>query len=269
MSRKRGTLSETMLHISLIRRLLLLVGCLVATAPHAEELRVAVAANFKQTAEELCEAFFEGRDGRCLVTPGASGLLYGKVTQGAPYDVFLSADRERPERLEQEGLAVAGTRFTYAIGRLVLWRPGLAASTELRALLTDGRIRDLAIANPKTAPYGRAGLETLSALGIDAAAFRLVQADSAGKVVQFVASGAADAGFVSLAQVLQYEGASGRNLRDEYVHVDPALHRPIEQQAVLLAGAGEKHVAREFMAFLASARGRVIIESAGYLLPPG
>lgn len=269
MSRKRGTLSETMLHISLIRRLLLLVGCLAATPAHAAELRVAVAANFKQTAEELCEAFFEGRDGRCLVTPGASGLLYGKVTQGAPYDVFLSADRERPERLEQEGLAVAGTRFTYAIGRLVLWRPGLAASTELRALLTDGRIRDLAIANPKTAPYGRAALETLSALGIDAAAFRLVQADSAGKVVQFVASGAADAGFVSLAQVLQYEVTSGRSLRDEYVHVDPALHRPIEQQAVLLAGAGEKHVAREFMAFLASARGRVIIESAGYLLPPG
>jgi molybdate transport system substrate-binding protein len=135
-------------------------------------------------------------------------------------------------------------------------------------MLMSGRIRNLAIANPRTAPYGQAALETLQALGIDAeASFRLVQADSAGKVVQFVASGAADAGFVSLAQMLQYEGSSGRELRPEYVDVDASLHRPIEQQAALLAGAAGKPVAREFLAFMRSERGRVIIESAGYLLP--
>ena len=233
------------------------------------ELRVAVAANFSQTAERLCRAFFAGRPGRCVLTPGASGLLASQVAQGAPFDVFLSADRARAQRLEVEGLAVPGTRFSYAIGRLVLWAPAHTGSADLKTILSGGSVRTLAIANPASAPYGTAALETLRALGIDPAGrLRIVQGENVAQTLQFVASGAADAGFVAMSQVLEYEASSGTSIAQQVVEVDPSLHAPIEQQAVLLTKAASNDDARDLLDFLRSDAAGRIIQAAGYALPP-
>lgn len=249
--------------------LLCLTTCLTARAAgDASILRVAVAANFRQAADQLCDAYFAGRAGRCAITAGASGLLYAKVVQGAPFDVFLSADSSRASALESGGHAVPGSRFTYAIGRLVLWRPGRKAGADLGAALADPGVRTLAIANPATAPYGVAALETLRRLDIDAKTrFRLVQGESIAQAFQFVASGAADAGFVALSQVLEYERSSGRSLDPEVIAVDPSLHAPIEQQAVLLERASATAEARSFLEYLRSPAARRIIEALGYASP--
>ena len=238
-------------------------------AGESHELRVAVAANFSQTAERLCRAFFAGRPGRCVLTPGASGLLASQVAQGAPFDVFLSADRARAQRLEVEGLAVPGTRFSYAIGRLVLWAPAHTGRPDLKTILSGGSVRTLAIANPASAPYGTAALETLHALGIDPAGrLRIVQGENVAQTLQFVASGAADAGFVAMSQVLEYQSSSGTSIAQQVVEVDPSLHEPIEQQAVLLTKAASNDDARDLLEFLRSNAAGRIIRAAGYALPP-
>ena len=246
----------------------LLLGLALGDGVAAAELRVAVAANFKQTAEDLCRAYTAGRPVRCVVSSGASGLLYGKIAQGAPFDVFLSADRERPERLEREGLAVQGSRFTYALGRLVFWRPGRRVGADLGAVLADDGLRSLAIANPRSAPYGAAALEVLHASGIDAATrYRLVQGESVAQAFQFIASGAADAGFVSGAQLLQYQRNTGRTPQGELLPVDASLHSPIEQQAVLLRDGATDPVAQGFLRYLQSPPALALIEAAGYATP--
>jgi molybdate transport system substrate-binding protein len=233
-----------------------------------QDVRVAVAANFKQTADALCDAYFATRPGRCVITAGASGLLYAKAAQGAPFDVFLSADRARAEQLESAGLAVPGSRFTYAIGRLVLWRPGRPPGRDLSAVLADPALRTLAIANPGAAPYGAAALESLRALDIDPQGrYRVVQGESVAQAFQFVATGAADAGFVALSQVLEYGSRSGRSLDAEVLEVDPRLHAPIEQQAVLLAVAAEDAVAAGLLQFMRTDAARRIIAAAGYSNP--
>jgi molybdate transport system substrate-binding protein len=227
-----------------------------------------VAANFRQAAGQLCDAYFAGRAGRCVITAGASGLLYAKIVQGAPFDVFLSADASRPSALESGGYAVRGSRFTYAVGRLVLWRPGREAGADLGSALADPDLRTLAIANPATAPYGAAALETLQRLGIDAKArYRIVQGESIAQAFQFVASGAAEAGFVSASQVIEFARSSGRSLDAEVIVVDASWHAPIEQQAVLLAGASSMPEARSFLAYLRTPAARRIIEAAGYSSP--
>jgi len=242
-----------------------LAGLMAQAEERVQDVRVAVAANFKQTAAELCRVYFAARPGRCVLTAGASGLLYAKVAQGAPFDVLLSADAARAKRLEAAGLAAPGTRFTYAIGRLVLWRPGHAAGKDLRAALADDGVHTIAIANPGAAPYGIAALETLRALGIPTAGrFRLVQGESVAQTFQFVATGAADAGFVALSQVLEFEAASRRRIASEVILVDPTLYRPIEQQAVLLGTARENAAARGLLEFLRSPAARRIIDAAGY-----
>jgi molybdate transport system substrate-binding protein len=242
------------------------VAALVAHAREdTHDVRVAVAANFKQAAEELCDAYFKGRAGHCVVTAGATGLLYAKATQGAPFDVFLSADRSRAEQLERDGLGVAGTRFTYAVGRLVLWQPGRAIGSDLRSVLVRDELRTIAIANPGSAPYGVAAMETLRALGIDVdGRYRIVRGEGVAQAFQFAATGAADAAFVALSQVLEYGAATGRSLEDEVLIVDPSLHRPIEQQAVLLEVARRNPAARGFLEFMRSAAARSIIDAAGY-----
>lgn len=234
----------------------------------AQDVRVAVAASFKPTAEALCDAYFATRPGRCVITAGASGLLYAKAAQGAPFDVFLSADRARAGQLESAGIAVPGSRFTYAIGRLVLWHPDGAPSRDLRTALTDPALRTLAIANPGAAPYGAAALQTLHALGIDPAArYRVVRGESAAQAFQFVATGAADAGFVALSQVLEYRARAGRSLEAEVIEVQAGLHAPIEQQAVLLEVASGNAAAAGLLQFMRTDSARRIIAAAGYSIP--
>jgi molybdate transport system substrate-binding protein len=239
-----------------------------SAAGDARDLRVAVASSFSHTMERLCREFFAGRPGRCVLTPGASGVLASQVAQGAPFDLFLSADRQRAERLEAEGLTAPGSRFTYATGRLVLWAPAHAGDGDLKTMLSGGSVRTLAIANPASAPYGSAALETLRALGVDPAErLRIVMGGNAAQAFQFVASGAADAGFVALSQVKDYEAASGTDISREVFAVDPALHAPIEQQAVLVKEASSNAAARELLEFMRSDAGRRIIVAAGYAVP--
>jgi molybdate transport system substrate-binding protein len=256
------------------RALLALFSCILACAvvradtAAPTEVRVAVAANFKQTLERIGAAFSAKHGGKLIVSAGATGQLYSQIVQGAPFDLFFSADRERAERLEREGLAVADTRFTYAMGRLVAWRPGQPWRGELAAVLRSPEIDVVAIANPQVAPYGAAAQQALQALqGSMPWSFKIVQGESLGQTYQFVASGHAQLGFVALSQIYESEADAGRALRQEIVIVDPKLYRPLEQQAVLLRHGERSRLAREFLAFVRSPEGQSIIAAAGYETP--
>ncbi|WP_296598125.1 molybdate ABC transporter substrate-binding protein, partial [Phenylobacterium sp.] len=192
---------------------------------------------------------------------GSSGQFYAQIANGAPFEVLLSADRERPEKAEAEGLGVAGSRFTYAVGRLVLYSktPGLVDGRG--AVLKGGRFAKIAIADPKTAPYGVAAVETMRKLGVyEALRPRLVQGASITQAYQFVDTGAAELGFVALSQVAAVKGGS------RWV-VPAADHTPIDQQAVLLKTGAGSAAARAFMTFLKGPEARAIIRKYGYEVP--
>jgi molybdate transport system substrate-binding protein len=204
-----------------------------------------------------------------VISSGASGLLATQVMQGAPFDLYLSADRARPERLLASGHAVAGTLRTYAVGRLVLWAPGLAGDGTLEQTLGDSSVRTLAIASPDAAPYGAAALEVLGALGRPRDGRpRVVQGANIAQAFQFVESRAADAGFVARAQLVENEISRGVPPAGRAIEVPSTMHAPIEQQAVLLARAADDRDARAFLDYLGSAEARRMIEAAGYALPP-
>lgn len=240
------------------------LNCGMPVQAAAPELRVAVAANFKQTLDRLGEAFGPQR-ARLVVSSGATGMLYGQIVQGAPFDVFFSADVERAVKLEQQRLVEPGSRFTYAMGKLVLWRPRATSIRSLEEGLRTEGLRTLAIANPQLAPYGVAAREVLERQRLwSSPPFRIVMGESLGQTYQFVASGNADAGFIALSQVYETRAQGGRDIRGEIVIVEPSLHAPIEQQAVLLANARQKDVARAFLEFVRGEAGRRIIAAAGY-----
>lgn len=243
-----------------------LIVALLATLAMTEsaiagEVKVAVAANFTEPAKVIAERFKARTGHDAILSFGSSGQIYAQIANGAPFEVFLSADRERPEKAEAEGLAVGGSRFTYALGRLVLFSrtPGLVDGRG--AVLKSGRFQKLAIADPKVAPYGVAALETMKRLGAyDALQPKLVQGTSIAQAYQFVDTGAAELGFVALSQVVAVKGGS-RWL------VPAADHAPIDQQAVLLkAGAGDP-AAQAFMTFLKGPEARKIIKTYGYEVP--
>jgi molybdate transport system substrate-binding protein len=236
-----------------------------ATPALAGSVTVAVASNFTRTAEDIAARFTKQSGHTVSFSAGSSGKLYAQVGNGAPFDVFLSADAERPERLEQDGLAVAGSRFTYALGRLVLWSNDPALK-DCKAALAAGRFRHLSIANPKTAPYGVAALAVLARLGVPAESLggRLVQGENIAQTLQFVASGGAQLGFVALSQ-LRGASAPVGSCRWE---VPADLHAPLLQQAVLLRRAGGNAAAAEFLRFLRADTARELIRRDGYDLAP-
>jgi molybdate transport system substrate-binding protein len=223
----------------------------------AAETQVAVAANFTEPAKEIAAAFKAATGHEAVLSFGSSGQFYAQIAHGAPYAVFLSADAERPKKAEQEGLAVAGTRFTYALGKLALYSrtPGLADGG---AALKAGRFAKLAVADPVAAPYGAAAVETLQKLGIyEAVKPKIVTGASITQTWQFVATGAADLGFVALSQVIA-EPAGSRWL------VPASLYAPIEQQAVLLKTGATDPAARAFLDFLKGPQARAVIKRYGY-----
>ncbi|TAJ71632.1 MAG: molybdate ABC transporter substrate-binding protein [Phenylobacterium sp.] len=245
-----------------ITALLSVVLALVFASPAlAAEVKVAVAANFAEPAREIA-ARFKARTGHdAVLSVGSSGQFYAQIANGAPFGVFLSADRERPEKAEAEGLGVPGSRFTYAVGRLVLYSktPGLVDGRG--AILKTGKFNKIAIADPKTAPYGVAAVETMRKLGVyDALSPKLVQGTSITQAYQFIDTGAAELGFVALSQVVAVKGGSRWT-------VPAANHTPIDQQAVLLKTAAGDPAARAFMSFLRSAEVRAIIRKYGYEVP--
>ncbi|KQY30910.1 molybdate ABC transporter substrate-binding protein [Caulobacter sp. Root487D2Y] len=241
---------------------LALFASLGAAPALAADTQVAVAANFTEPAKEIAAAFKAKTGHTAVLSFGASGQFYTQMAHGAPYEVFLSADAERPRKAEQEGLAVAGTRYTYAVGRLVLYSktPGLVDAKG--AVLGSDRFVKLAIADPAAAPYGRAAVETLRKLKLyDALAPRIVTGSSIAQTYQYVATGNAELGFVALSQVIGEPGGSR--------WLTPAtLHAPIAQQAVLLKTGEKNPAARAFLTFLRSPAAVTIIKRYGYEVRP-
>jgi molybdate transport system substrate-binding protein len=237
----------------------LLSLCLAATAS-AAEVRVAVAANFARTLHELARDFESETGHRVLISSGSTGKHYAQIRNGAAFDVFLAADSERPQRLEAEGVGVAGSRFTYATGRLALWVPGEPQLGPPDVYLRTADYSRLAIGNPRLAPYGLAAQQVLEGWQLwESLQPRLVRGENATQAYQFVATGNAPAGLVALSQLFAGEPQPGsfRMIPDE-------LHQPIRQQALLL----RKGVAAEaFLRYLKGSAASATIRTAGYQVP--
>ncbi len=223
--------------------------------------RIAVAANFAPALRALVRDFVARHGGRIDVIVGSTGKLYAQIRHGAPFDALFAADKRRPRLLEQEGRARPDSRFSYAIGRLVLWSPDAWLVDPQGLVLHKGRIRHLAIANPKLAPYGLAAQQTLKGLGLwQTLRPRIVRGENVGQALQFMRSGNAELGFVALSQVR----GPGRVAQGSLWEVPLALYTPIVQQAVLLT---DNPLATDFLRFVQGEEGRVIIASFGYQLP--
>lgn len=227
----------------------------------AAEAQVAVAANFAEPIKAVA-AVLEKTTGHTLkISTGASGAVYTQIRNGAPFDVFLSADNERPELLEKDGLAQPGTRFTYATGKLVLWsvKPGRVDGQG--AVLKAADLGKVAFANPKTAPYGAAAVQVLDKLGLkDAVAPKLVQGESIGQTFNFVKTGNADVGFVAMSQVL----SAGRLKEGSMWVIPQASYDPIRQDAVLLKKGADNEAAKALLQLLKSPNVKDLIRSYGY-----
>ena len=245
-----------------LHRLLALTAALAfTTLARAEVVQVAVAANFTAPARALAEVFARTTGHEARLSFGATGAFYTQIKNGAPFDVLLAADDERPARLEKEGDTVAGSRFTYATGQLVLWsaKPGFV--DDQGAVLKGGHFGKIAIANPKNAPYGAAAVEAMEKLGLAATLQpKLVTGESIGQTFNFIATGNAELGFVALAQVLD-----GGKLKSGSMWVVPAkYHAPIIQDAVILKRAAANPAAKAWMALMRSPNTQDFIRSYGY-----
>ena len=245
-----------------LRRLLTLTAALaLSAAAQAEVVQIAVAANFTAPARALAEIFARTTGHEAKLSFGATGAFYTQIKNGAPFDILLAADDERPIRLEKEGDTVPGSRFTYAVGQLVLWsaKPGFVDGEG--AVLKGGNFNKIAVANPKLAPYGAAAVETMDKLGLAAALTpKLVTGESIGQTYNFIATGNAELGFVALAQVLD-----GGKLKSGSMWVVPAkYHAPIIQDAVILKRAAANPAAKAWMALMRSPKTQDFIRSYGY-----
>lgn len=221
----------------------------------ADTLNVAVASNFVSTMRHLAQEYEQQTGHKLLLSSGSSGKHYAQIINGAPYDVFFSADNLRPELLEQEGFAVDEMRFTYAYGRLVLWGRGFEKTQSLEQVLSSTLVKRLAIANPRIAPYGLAAEQVLASMGLsDKLASKLVKGENVNQAYQFVATGNAQLGLLSYAQMINAGHSS-------YWLVPQALHEPIAQQAVILK---DTDAARGLFGFMQSKQALQIIRQQGY-----
>ncbi|UTW45142.1 molybdate ABC transporter substrate-binding protein [bacterium SCSIO 12696] len=228
-----------------------------------QTIDVAVASNFLAAAKALKADFEQRTEYRLKLVPGSTGKHYAQIVNGAPFDVFLAADSDRPIALEQQQ-KVTGKRFTYAVGRLVLWSqdPKLVSGGEV---LYAKNLSRLAIANPKLAPYGRAAQQVLNALKIDAPNWTLLRGENINQALHFVHSGNAELGFVALSQLVALHMRHDVDTElGSYWLVPATLYDPIEQQAVPLSSNLATDV---FMTYLNSPAGRDIIRRYGYQLP--
>ncbi|MCQ4261878.1 molybdate ABC transporter substrate-binding protein [Stutzerimonas stutzeri] len=227
----------------------------------AAQVQVAVASNFTAPMQEIAARFERDTGHQARLAFGASGKFYAQIRNGAPFEVLLSADDTTPQRLEQEGAAVPDSRFTYAVGRLVLWSAIAGLIKDGPERLKAGDFRHLAVANPKTAPYGAAAQSTLVHLGLaDKLRSRLVQGENIAQTYQFVASGNAQLGFIALSQVAK----NGEIAAGSGWIVPTDLHSPIRQDAVLLTKGKDNPAARALMDYLAQPQVRELIQSYGY-----
>jgi molybdate transport system substrate-binding protein len=257
--------------MQLLRRLgaaLCLVAALTALTAltaRAEDLNIAVAANFYGTLQKLAPKFEQASGHKLLLSAGSSGQFYTQIREGAPFDVLLSADRDRPKHLEADGLGIAGSRFTYAIGTLVLWSPRAGVVDREGKVLGTGEYRMIGIAEPRTAPYGAAAQQVLTALGLwdrlnqDK---KLAVGENINQAWQFAATGNVDMAFVALSQV-----SNGDAIPGSYWLPPQSLYTPLEQDAVILARTDKRRAAETFLHWLRSDPGAIAsIKAAGYHL---
>lgn len=229
----------------------------------SDHLKVAVASNFDRPAFAIAEKFTQQTGIDISLIPGSSGTHFAQIKNGAPYDLFLAADRERPKRLDEINAVVASTRKTYAFGKLVYWSILEETSTDLSLALSDPRLKHLAIANPKLAPYGAAAREVLDQVfGDTPPSFQIVRGENIAQTFHFVEVGSAQAGFVAESQHQQRlkEGKA----RGIFLEVPTSLHHPIEQQVVLVK---DSRAGRLFLQFLSSPEASEIIRQFGYDIP--
>lgn len=244
----------------------LLAGLVALGLPaisHADEVLVAVAANFTAPMKIIASAFEKATGHKAELSFGSTGKLYTQIRNGAPFDVLLAADDETPAKLVKEGLAVPASRFTYAIGALVLWsaKPGFVDNEG--AVLKKGAFAHLALAAPKLAPYGAAAMETLSKIGLmSALSPKFVQGENIAQAYQFVSTGNAELGFVALSQVY----ANGKLTSGSVWVVPTDLYHPIRQDAVILTRGKINPAARDLVKFLKSKQAQDVIRSYGYTL---
>lgn len=233
----------------------------ISTTSRADEVQIAVAANFTASSKLIAESFEKETGHKAQLAFGATGKFYAQIKNGAPFEVLLSADDETPARLEREGAAVAGTRFTYATGRLVLWSAKPGYVDDKGEVLRKGDFKHVSIANPKLAPYGLAAMEVVSALKLaDAIQPKIVQAENIAQAHQFIVSGNAEIGFIALSQVSR----DGRIPEGSAWLVPANLHQPIRQDAVILEKGRGKPAAEAWMKYLRGDKARAVIKSFGY-----
>ena len=227
----------------------------------ADIIRVAVASNFNHAITELASRFETTSEHRVTLIFGSTGKHYAQIKHGAPFDLFFAADARRPQLLEEEGLASPGSRFTYALGKLVLWSPQPDLVNPEGKMQKNGTFRYLSIANPKLAPYGRATEEVLQASGLWKSLHgKMVRGENISQALQFVRSGNAELGFVAYSQIKR----PGHPVIGSYWEIPQSLYTPITQQAVLLK---EGRAARDFLTFMHSEEAQTTIRSFGYSTP--
>lgn len=228
---------------------------------HAAQLSAAVAANFTAPMKKIAEAFEKDTGHTLALSFGSTGKFYAQIKNGAPFEVFFAADDTTPARLEQEGEGVKGSRFTYAIGKLVLWSKQPDFVDEEGEVLRTGHFNRIALAEPKLAPYGAAAMQTLESLGLaNTLKAKLVRGESIGQAYQFVATENAPLGFVALSQVF----AQGRLTEGSAWVIPETLYDPIRQDALILAKGKTNPVAVELMRYMQGETAKRIIRSYGY-----
>lgn len=242
---------------------LLALGLIFASGAIADEVKVAVAANFTAPMQAIAPAFEKATGHKLVASFGATGQFYAQIQNGAPFDVFLSADDTTPAKLEQEGDSVPGSRFTYAIGSLVLWSANPSYLDGSDAALKAGQFKHLSIANPKAAPYGLAATQVLAKLGLsEAVKGKLVEGQNITQAHQFVSTGNAELGFVALSQVYQ----DGKLSSGSAWIVPEAMYDPIMQDALILKPGANNPAAAALVEYLKGPEAAKVIESFGYKL---
>ncbi|MAB99417.1 MAG: molybdate ABC transporter substrate-binding protein [Pseudomonadaceae bacterium] len=243
------------------KTLLSVIGLLLSGTALADQVQVAVAANFTAPMQAIAKQFSQDTGHEVVAAYGATGQLYAQINNGAPFEVFLSADDSTPKKLEDAGATVAGSRFTYATGTLVLWSAKADQVDAAGDVLTRGQFDHLAIANPQTAPYGLAATQTLAKLGLsEQMANKLVVGQSISQTLQFVSTGNAELGFVALSQVSK----DGKLTQGSAWTVPESYYQPIKQDAVLLNKGAANPAAKALLEYLKGPQAAKVIKAYGY-----
>lgn len=244
----------------LLRLALLSALAAVVLPALADEIKVAVAANFSAPLQKIAAGFEKETGHKLVISVGSTGKFYAQILNGAPFEILLAADDETPGRLAKEGQGQKDSQFTYAVGRLVLWSPRADAVDAQGEVLKQGRYEKLSVADARLAPYGLAAQQTLTRLGLlEAARPRLVTAENIGQAYQFVASGNATLGFVAYSQIIKDGKPTG-----SYWSVPGQYHDPIRQDAIILRPGSGKAAVKDFAHYLKGDKARAIITEYGY-----